>query len=145
MSEEESLESAIHDAENLHGHLGPFLVIGVRMGRMAKQVLGVDTSRNDGLRAHVSVPFSTPFSCIIDGIQVTTKCTIGNQKLKVRNSEKEIAAHFERKNPSRALRIRLKPKIAEGVLDRISKGSSVEELAREVARLPESELFMVEK
>lgn len=145
MFEEESLESAIHDAENLHGHLGPFLVIGVRMGRMAKQVLGVDTSRNDGLRAHVSVPFSTPFSCIIDGIQVTTKCTIGNQKLKVKNSEKEIAAYFERKNPSRALRIRLKSKIAEGVLDRISKGSSVEELAREVARLPESELFMVEK
>lgn len=143
MCEKESLESAIHDAENFHGHLGPFLVIGVRMGRIAKQVLGTDIG-DDDLRADVRVPLSTPFSCVLDGIQVTSRCTIGNQRLGVKNSEKEISAHFERKSPGRALRICLNPEIAEGVVERLSHGSSLEELAREVARLPESALFTVE-
>jgi len=144
VSEKKRLESAIHAAESLHGHLGPFLVIGVRMGRLALKTLGIGTSRSDELRADVNVPLSTPFSCIIDGIQATTQCTIGNQKLKVNDSEEEIVAYFERKNPNRALKIRLKPKIAEGIVGRMSHGSSAEELAREVARLRESGLFIVE-
>lgn len=144
MSEKKSLESEIEDAERLHGHLGPFLVIGVRMGRTAKQVLDVDLGGNDELRAFVSVPLSTPFSCVIDGIQVATRCTIGNQKLKVENSKEEIVARFERKNPSRVLRIRLNPGVAGTIVDRMSQGSSVEELAREVMRLSEGTLFSME-
>ena len=144
MSEKKRLESAIHAAESLHGHLGPFLVIGVKMGRIALKTLGIGTSRSDELRADVSVPLSTPFSCIIDGIQATTQCTIGNRKLKVNDSEEEIVAYFERKNPNRALKIRLIPKIAEGIVGRMSRDSSAEELAREVARLRDSGLFIVE-
>jgi hypothetical protein len=38
------------------------------------------------LIARAKLPLSTPFSCILDGIQATTQCTIGNQKLRIKNS-----------------------------------------------------------
>jgi formylmethanofuran dehydrogenase subunit E len=144
VSEEDGLESAISNAGRLHGHVGPFLVIGVRMGRIAEQMFGLDADKNGELRVDVYAPLSTPFSCVIDGIQATTRCTIGNQKLEVISSRREIVARFERKDSSRVLRIRLNTKIAEEIIDRMSRGSSVEELAFEIARLPESRLFTIE-
>lgn len=137
-SEKDRLKSLIEDAEKLHGHLGPFLVIGVRMGIIAQKTL------NEKMHATVKVPLSTPFSCIIDGVQATTKCTVGNQKLKVEDAKGEIIAYFKAPNPSKTLKITVNPKIVDELLRRLSEGASSEELAWEIARKPEHELFKIE-
>jgi formylmethanofuran dehydrogenase subunit E len=143
VSEKDELELAINKAVDLHGHLGPFLVVGVRMGRIAKRILGLDADPNGELNVGVSVPFSTPFSCVIDGIQTSTRCTIGNRKLQVKDSKKEISALFERGNPRKVVRICLNPKTVEEIVDRMLRGSSAEELALEIVGLPESRLFAI--
>jgi formylmethanofuran dehydrogenase subunit E len=139
VSSQQELASAIEDAEKLHGHLGPFLVIGVRMGKMAQKIL--DIEKDDELRSYAKIPVLTPFSCILDGIQATTGCTIGNQRLKIENS-KEIAVRFEL---DRAVSIFVKREAVENLMDKISEGTPNEELAWEIAHMPENQLFSVEK
>jgi len=142
---EKELTSAIKEAERLHGHLGPFLVIGVRMGNIVKRILNPNKGDNNLLYATVTAPLLTPFSCIIDGIQATTKCTIGNQKLRIKNSKKEIFAHFQLQNSDKALKISVNQKIIEELISKIAEGVSNEELAWKIARMPENQLFTIGK
>jgi formylmethanofuran dehydrogenase subunit E len=139
------LIALMEKATEFHGHLGPFLVIGVRMGNMAKRILKPNIKENKRLQATVKIPLLTPFSCILDGIQTTTQCTVGNQKLKIENSQKEITAHFELQNSNRALKVSVNPKIIEELMNKISEGSTNEELAWNIAHMPENQLFTTEK
>jgi len=128
LDEEEKLKIAIKDAEKLHGHLGPFLVIGVRMGKIAERILNTNIGENK-LQVTAKIPLLTPLSCILDGIQATTKCTIGNQKLRMENSQKEITVRFELQNSDKTTKVSVNPKIVEELMNKIAEGASNEELA----------------
>jgi len=145
LSENRDRTLEIRNAEKLHGHLGPFLVIGVRMGSLAKKILDVNAGENNKLRVTARLPLLTPFSCIIDGIQATTQCTVGNQKLRIEKSQAKITVYFEQQNSHKALRIHVNPKIIEELKERYSEGASNEELAREIASIRQSQLFIIEK
>jgi len=135
----------IRNAEKLHGHLGPFLVIGVRMAILAKKILNIDLEHNE-MQAAVNLPFLTPYSCILDGIQATTKCTIGNQKLKFTDSP-DIVAKFALPN-KKEITIVLNPAVYEKLKSQLSKGSSSEEterLALQIASMHEEDLFEIRK
>ena len=139
------LTSLIKKAADFHGHLGPFLVIGVRMGSLAKKILNANAEENNKFRVTARLPLLTPFSCIIDGIQATTQCTVGNQKLRIENSKAKIIVYFEQQNLDEGLRIHVNPKIIKELKKRYSEGASNEELAQEIASMPESQLFVIEK
>ncbi|MCK4668664.1 hypothetical protein E3J49_03855 [Candidatus Bathyarchaeota archaeon] len=141
----EELTSLIEKAADFHGHLGPFLVIGVRMGSSAKKVFNENAGESDELRVTARLPLLTPFSCILDGIQATTRCTVGNQKLRMENSQEKIAVYFEQENSDKTLRLHVNPKIIEYLKNRYSERASNEELAQEIASMPQSQLFIIEK
>ena len=141
--EKEKLSLTIKKAEELHGHLGPFLVIGVRIGETAKRMLEVES--NEKLRATVKIPLKTPFSCILDGIQSTTQCTVGNQKLKIENSQREITVQFKLENPNNTLKIGVNQQIIEELKQEFSQGATNQELAWKIVELPENQLFSIEK
>jgi len=135
----------IKRAEEFHGHLGPFLVIGVRMGLIGVRELGVKEN-SEKLRVTAMLRHQVPFSCVVDGIQVATKCTIGNRKLKLIDSQ-EVAAEFELQHRKK-LTVTVNPTTfnrLKGSL--LSKNVSTEEtqkLALMVASTPEEELFIIE-
>jgi formylmethanofuran dehydrogenase subunit E len=135
----------IQNAAKLHGHLGPFLVIGVRMGEIAKRHLKVDQKNSRGLQANIKTPLSTPFSCVIDGIQATTSCTVGNQKLKIEKSMKEITARFKLQSSDKTVKILVKPKLVKNLIEEMSKGADSEKLAAKIAHLKEEQLFVLEE
>jgi len=142
----QELDAAIEKAVDFHGHLGPFLVVGVRMGIAGLQKLEVRPS-DASLRATVSVKPAVPFSCVIDGIQVTTKCTIGNSKLKLGKSPKEISTMFEISGGKRVT-VTLNPARLAELRRAILKAMAPErlkEIARVVASMPEKELFLIKK
>jgi len=145
VSEEGSLILEIRKAESLHGHLGPFLVLGVKMANLARKILNIDRDKQRDMRVSVKLPLITPFSCILDGIQASTQCTIGNRKLKVRNSNGEILASFKIEGQNKTLRVILKQRLTEVLLKRLSEGVSNGKLALEVASAPEDQLFRVEE
>lgn len=134
----------VERAAEFHGHLGPFLVIGVRMGLIGLRELGIE--KNDGnLRITAMLRDSVPFSCTIDGIQVTTKCTTGNQKLKLIDSP-GIAAEFELQHREKVT-VAVNPTTFNRLRNRLLEDAPPEEarkLAWMVASMPEEKLFIIE-
>jgi len=65
----------------LHGHLGPFLVAGIRMGHLALTLL--DSPGYFGIRVESQAGSTTPLSCLNDGIQIGSGCTAGKGNLVV--------------------------------------------------------------
>ena len=145
MTEIKETPLLIENAAKLHGHLGPFLVIGVRMGEIAKRHLKVDQENSRGLQANIKTPLSTPFSCVIDGIQATTSCTVGNQKLKIEKSMKEITARFKLQSSDKTVKISVNPKLVKNLTEEMSKGADSEQLAAKIAHLKEEQLFVLEE
>jgi formylmethanofuran dehydrogenase subunit E len=137
----QELKKAIENAERLHGHLGPFLVVGVRMGNLATKTLC--TSKDSISQIIAKTPPATPFSCVLDGIQATTSCTIGNRKLHIKNSKQEIKATFQQKKSKRTMEVTVNSKVVKELTNRISKGASNDTLAKEMATMPERQLFEI--
>ena len=135
----------IRDAVKLHGHLGPFLVIGVRMGTIANRILTPAHNGSNALQVTVRVPLRTPYSCVLDGLQSTTKCTIGNQKLKVEDSQEEITAEFTAQGSNKTLIISTSPRIIGEIENEFSEGATNEQVAAKIASAREDELFELKR
>jgi formylmethanofuran dehydrogenase subunit E len=93
MSQKISESSLLQAAGRFHGHIGPFLAIGLRMGLVANERLGrapMDTS------AVVTVEPKPPKSCLVDGIQFSTGCTMGKRNIMITPAPEAIAVAFSR-------------------------------------------------
>ena len=143
LEKKEKLNLLIKNAEELHGHLGPFLVIGVRIGEVVKEMLKV--KNNGKLQVTARIPLKTPFSCILDGIQASTQCTVGNGKLQIINSQKAITVWIKLEDSESMLEIRVNSQVVEELKRNLSQGASNQELAWKVMALPENRLFTIEK
>ena len=87
--------------KEFHGHLGPYLVAGARMGLIANEELS-----SDKLEKYCIVRCSKPpMSCLIDGIQFISGCTYGTGRI-VATSEEIPEAIFTMEK--KELRITLK-------------------------------------
>jgi len=60
--------------DEFHGHLGVFSIVGAKMGTKAKELFGV---QNDQLEVITYAGQTPPYSCLTDGIQVSTGATLG--------------------------------------------------------------------
>jgi formylmethanofuran dehydrogenase subunit E len=140
------LSATLQTATDLHGHFGPFLTLGVRMGLLGLQELGVKPG-DPRLHATVMFKYAAPISCILDGIQTTTKCTVGNTRLTWKESS-QISVIFSLEGSKQRIKIRVKPAIVHELLGRLSEQASdkaTREIGDEIASRPDSELFLSEK
>ena len=142
----EELDVILRKAEEFHGHLGPFITLGVRMGLIGVRELRVK-GNEEKLRITTMLKYSVPFSCVIDGIQVATKCTIGNKRMKLRSSSR-IAARFELQNKEKVTVI-VNPTAFDGLKNKLLSEDvppeEVRKLAHHVASMPEEELFIIRR
>jgi formylmethanofuran dehydrogenase subunit E len=136
------LTSLLEKAAEFHGHLGPFLAIGVRIGLIGLRKIG--NHNGDQLTIDLSLPLHVPFSCIIDGLQVTTHCTVGNQKLSLEDSD-SIQARFKRENDSMEVVVALNRSVLEEMKSELLGDAIPEEeirrLAWVIASISEEELL----
>ncbi len=65
----------LKEAIKFHGHLGPYLVLGLLMGELAINAL--KCKKHFGIKALVAGATEKPKSCLIDGLQLSTGCTYG--------------------------------------------------------------------
>jgi formylmethanofuran dehydrogenase subunit E len=128
-------------AVDFHGHLGPFLILGIRMGVMARSMLKAQ-SYND-LTAVVFVNRNPPTSCIADGVQIASGCTLGKGTIRVSESTHHVAGEFHARN--RICTITVKPKLLNGLLDGLKKATDngVLEIAESMLARPDEELFQI--
>ena len=96
----------VEKATEFHGHLGPFLVLGLRMGVYAKDFIKPMNYKD--IKAELFInPLNTPESCIIDGIQFSSGCTVGKRNLIIKEAEsKGIECTFQGNNKSIKIKVK---------------------------------------
>ncbi|MDH5770220.1 MAG: formylmethanofuran dehydrogenase subunit E family protein [Candidatus Bathyarchaeota archaeon] len=121
-------QKILEGAVKLHGHLGPFLVIGLRMSLLAEKVLGGKPTM-----CEVKVMKRKPRLCAVDGI----KAVIGSDAIVIKKGS-GIAAKFSRAEDEWVI-LRVK----KSVVERFEKSTweKCEEDAQEVLRSRNEDLF----
>ena len=94
------LTELLKESAALHRHLCPRQVLGVRMGLLAAEVLGLDLPQTD---KRLLTIIETD-GCAADGISVATGCWVGRRTLRVEDYGK-VAATFVDTQTGRAVRI----------------------------------------
>jgi formylmethanofuran dehydrogenase subunit E len=126
------LAMLIERGTELHGHLGPFLVAGIRMGLLALRELG--SPGYVGLRAESRAGRVTPLSCLNDGIQIGSGCTAGKGNLLIVSADGPHVRFTT--EDDRSIEIELRPEIISAFA-----GTDPIEKAREVEAIGDEELF----
>lgn len=133
-------DEILNRAIEFHGHGGPFMVVGPRMGLAALERL--DAHGWFDLKCVVRLRWAPPDSCVIDGIQTSSGCTMGKHNIEVEEQE-GIGAVFTK--GEEVLEVNLRPE----VLDRIRKVSEAEvddevkSLISELIEALEADIFVV--
>ena len=129
-------EELLERASEFHGHGGPFMVVGLRMGLEALRRLGA--SGWFDVRCRVELNWRPPDSCVIDGIQVSTGCTMGKRNIEVSDAE-GIAAEFNKGEEH--LRMVLRNEVLDRMRRTLATGEGAAPLVEEIAKADPSDLF----
>jgi len=133
-------EDAVQEEDLLrtfHGHLGPYVVIGYRMGRMALDRLG--SAGHFGISADVHTPLDPPCSCLIDGVQIGSGCTLGKRNIEVHEAPEPAWAVFSDDRGGKVT-IRLRDEIPALVSDLVD-GEGVEAAGHAFYEMQPESLF----
>jgi hypothetical protein len=133
------------EIKQAHGHVGPWNVLGWRMGKAALRELGGTWGQHE-LDIICYIPLQMPYSCIADGLVVGTGNSIG--RLDIRLGEVMTMADIHvsvRRKDGTGLVLLLKPGL--NCLEKIrhQPDDQLGSLARECGQLPEEKLFTIEK
>lgn len=124
-------------AAEFHTHLGPYLVIGLRMGRAVTGRLG---SEPFSYRITACTGRTPPYSCLVDGVQLATPCTTGNGCLEV-VEERTMSIEAAAKD-GRSLVIALNPDVYHRIEAECTEENQ-ESFALEIWTMPEGDLLAV--
>ena len=129
--------------ERMHGHVGPWNVLGWRIGQAALRELNTKWGRHE-LDIICCVPIRTPYSCMADGLVIGTGNTIGRLDLRLAEvfSLNFIHVCIRRKDGTGPVLV-FKP--AQTYLRHIDapKPEELEKLSRECSNMAEIDLFEV--
>jgi len=91
----------LKEAEKFHGHLGPYLVLGLLAGKLALRELGA--KKYFGLDVKVYGANKKPKSCLIDGLQLSTGATYGKGNIVKFNGSMIKLEFYNRSNHKKAV------------------------------------------
>jgi inosine-uridine nucleoside N-ribohydrolase len=94
--------------KEFHGHLGPYVVLGYRMGLIALEQSG--SAGHFEISAEVHSILMPPRSCLIDGVQLGSGCTLGKRNITLVETDGPPYTIFRTAN-GRTVTIRLRPNI----------------------------------
>lgn len=127
-------------AVDFHGHLGPYLILGVLMGDLAIRELKF--KRHFGIETVVKGALKRPKSCLIDGIQITTGCTYGKGNIRKLRGNKIQVLFRDLKN-NREVGVSLKKNLIME-LDLLNGHEDSETFAKKLLKIDSADLFEVE-
>lgn len=126
----------LREAARFHTHLGPYLVVGLRMGRVVTRELGSEPF-SYRIRAHTGrVP---PYSCSVDGMQLATPCTTGNGCIEV-TDDRRMA--LEAVSDEAVLTVTLRREVYDSIENDCSEDDQ-DRFALWIWEMPDDELFTV--
>ena len=131
--------------ERMHGHVGPWNVLGWRIGQAALREFDTKWGLHE-LDIICYVPIKTPYSCLADGLVIGTGNTLGRLDLRLAEvvSLDFIHVCISRKDGTGPVLV-FEP--AQTYLKHIDapKPEELEKLSRECSNMAESDLFTVKR
>lgn len=131
--------------KRMHGHVGPWNVLGWRIGKAALRELNATWGRHE-LDVICHIPMKTPYSCLADGLVMGTGNSLG--RLDIRLAEvmsMELTRVSVRRKDGTGPVLSFKP---NGTYMNKIRGRAVEELetlSRECVAMSEADLFEIER
>jgi formylmethanofuran dehydrogenase subunit E len=125
--------------KDFHGHLGPFAALGYRMGQVANRILGTEPF---GKSARALTGTAPPVSCLIDGVQLSSGCTLGKGNMEVEDVSGAQVIFTD--NDGKYITVAVKQHILDRINDECSKENE-EALAAELYSLGDDELFDIDE
>lgn len=125
-------------AELFHGHLGPWLVLGLRAGRHARRRL---KGTPFDLRAIVECPAKPPVSCFIDGVQLGSGCTMGKTNIQHRIKPGRCQVVFQHRDTAEKVTFKVRRDVFESLVN-LKKKNAVA-VAQEMYSMPFARLFLI--
>ena len=131
--------------EHMHGHVGPWNVLGWRIGQAALREFDTQWGRH-ALEIICYVPMQTPYTCMADGLVIGTGNCIGRLDIRLAEVMSMDLIHVAvRRNDGAGPVLIFKPRPEYLLQIRKPKAQELEELSRKCAAAEESELFNVER
>lgn len=133
------------EIQRQHGHVGPWNVLGWRIGQAALRELGSAWGRHE-LEVICYVPMQTPFTCLVDGVAVGTGNSPGRLDLRMAEVFDYRQVHVAvRRRDGRGdlLEFWPSPSYLKSILNQ--PVDALERLSRDCAQRPETELFSLRR
>jgi len=128
-------ELLLQEGKRFHGHLGPYLVLGLKAGMLAREQLHATPFK---MKAHVTLKLEKPVSCFIDGVQVSSGCTMGKRNITAAEGA-GLTAVFTADQDS--LTVSVKDSILQWIASLKITHENEEEVSRQLMDRPYEELF----
>jgi len=132
-------EEFLSRATEFHGHLGPYLVLGLKAGLFSNQMLGKDPMKT---KAIIRTKTTPPESCFADGVQFSTGCTLGKGNISLEEGE-GLVVTFQKNNQE--LTLKLKKAIIEEMSSLPDQEEAWENLAKDFYKREAEEIFQIVK
>jgi pyrimidine-specific ribonucleoside hydrolase len=105
-------------ANELHGHLGIYAIVGVKMGIRAREYFNIGV---DDVVAVSYAGLHPPVSCMNDGLQVSTGATIGHGLITVAQ-EQDVRPEAAFTFKGKTIRMKLKQEYAQQIRRDVQEG-----------------------
>lgn len=120
---------------SFHGHLGPYVVVGYRMGQFARSEL------QGKIKAVVFTGSKTPLSCVVDGVQFSSGCTMGKGNISVKD---DFVAKASFASADSSIEIKLREEVKRDIDATMSKENE-EQLGLSIYRASVDSLFIIRR
>ena len=133
------------EIKRMHGHVGPWNVLGWRIGRAALRELDTKWGWHE-LDIICYVPIKTPYSCMADGLVIGTGNTIGRLDLRLAEVAcLDLIAVCIRRKDGKGPVLVMKPR--REYLRHIDapKPEELEKLSRQCSTMKESDVFEIQR
>ena len=128
---------SLKEAVRFHGHLGPYLVLGLRAGEAALKKL--KCKKYFDLKIKIWGAVEKPSSCLIDGLQLSTGATYGKGNIQKLNGP-TIKIEFQNLINNKKIILKLKNSLIQRLKETKTHRNS-QLLARQLYKTDYSKLF----
>lgn len=138
ISDERAARRAVFPEELLalrrfHGHLGPYVTIGMRMGQIARD------KYPNRIFATLLSGTKRPLSCVADGVQFASCCTIGKSNIVILEEGRAEAMFTDGRS---GIGVKVKDEAMESVGESATSGNE-DELSLEIYHMKDDDLFAI--
>lgn len=133
------MNKVLKKLEDFHGHVGPYVLIGYKMGQIANKELGKNPFSKNAVIFTGTAP---PISCIVDGVQISSGCTLGKGNIIIKD-ENIAKAEFSNKS-GKKISIELNKEIRDEIDNNVTE-ENLFSYSENLFSRPNKELFKISK